>query len=216
MIIESLQVIWWSVQWGAFDDDETNHEISVGWRCRRSGARDVGSAIRSREAAGGGIQSVHGGRPLLHELQRRLVQRLCLRRRCQMVSRGVDPDLPARKLRERKKEVLIRLGSSFLWSRSKQLPCFLCEYWKRGIAFCAPFSDWLRGAAFLVCARICAPLASDRTPARPSRTARKYPMKVRNSLKSLRGRHRDNRIVRRKGRVYIINKTHRRFKARQG
>jgi len=41
-------------------------------------------------------------------------------------------------------------------------------------------------------------------------------MKVRNSLKSLRGRHRDNRIVRRKGRVYIINKTQRRFKARQG
>jgi large subunit ribosomal protein L36 len=41
-------------------------------------------------------------------------------------------------------------------------------------------------------------------------------MKVRNSLKSLRGRHRDNRLVRRKGRVYVINKTHRRFKARQG
>ena len=32
-------------------------------------------------------------------------------------------------------------------------------------------------------------------------------MKVRNSLKSLRGRHRDNKIVRRKGRVYVINKT---------
>ncbi|MGZ9083295.1 MAG: ribosomal protein bL36, partial [Rhodoplanes sp.] len=31
-------------------------------------------------------------------------------------------------------------------------------------------------------------------------------MKVRNSLRSLRGRHRDNRIVRRKGRVFIINK----------
>jgi large subunit ribosomal protein L36 len=42
------------------------------------------------------------------------------------------------------------------------------------------------------------------------------PMKVRNSLKSLRARHRDNRIVRRKGRVFIINKTQRRFKARQG
>ena len=41
-------------------------------------------------------------------------------------------------------------------------------------------------------------------------------MKVRNSLKSLHGRHRNNRIVRRKGRVYIINKTNRRFKARQG
>jgi len=42
------------------------------------------------------------------------------------------------------------------------------------------------------------------------------PMKVRNSLKSLRSRHRDNRLVRRKGRVYVINKVQRRFKARQG
>jgi large subunit ribosomal protein L36 len=41
-------------------------------------------------------------------------------------------------------------------------------------------------------------------------------MKVKNSLKSLRSRHRDNRVVRRKGRVYVINKTQRRFKARQG
>jgi len=43
-----------------------------------------------------------------------------------------------------------------------------------------------------------------------------YLMKVRNSLKSLRGRHRNNRLVRRKGRLYVINKTQRRFKARQG
>jgi large subunit ribosomal protein L36 len=42
------------------------------------------------------------------------------------------------------------------------------------------------------------------------------PMKVRNSLKSLRARHRDNVLVRRKGRVYVINKVQRRFKARQG
>ena len=42
------------------------------------------------------------------------------------------------------------------------------------------------------------------------------PMKVRNSLKSLRTRHRDNQLVRRKGRVYIINKTQKRYKARQG
>ncbi|CAO4166696.1 Large ribosomal subunit protein bL36 [Methylorubrum populi] len=42
------------------------------------------------------------------------------------------------------------------------------------------------------------------------------PMKIRNSLKSLRARHRDNQLVRRKGRVYIINKTQKRFKARQG
>jgi large subunit ribosomal protein L36 len=41
-------------------------------------------------------------------------------------------------------------------------------------------------------------------------------MKVRNSLKSLRGRHRNNRLVRRKGRVYIINTPNRRYKARQG
>jgi large subunit ribosomal protein L36 len=54
-------------------------------------------------------------------------------------------------------------------------------------------------------------------PARPAvRTSRNKPMKVRNSLKSLRARHRDNQIVRRKGRVYVINKTQKRFKARQG
>jgi large subunit ribosomal protein L36 len=41
-------------------------------------------------------------------------------------------------------------------------------------------------------------------------------MKIRNSLKSLVKRHRNNRIVRRKGRIYVINKTNRRFKARQG
>ena len=41
-------------------------------------------------------------------------------------------------------------------------------------------------------------------------------MKVRNSLKSLRSRHPSNRLVRRKGRVYVINKVQRRFKARQG
>jgi large subunit ribosomal protein L36 len=41
-------------------------------------------------------------------------------------------------------------------------------------------------------------------------------MKIRNSLKTLRTRHRNNRLVRRKGRLYVINKTNRRFKARQG
>ena len=41
-------------------------------------------------------------------------------------------------------------------------------------------------------------------------------MKVRNSLRSLKKRDKDCRIVRRKGRVYVINKTQRRFKARQG
>lgn len=41
-------------------------------------------------------------------------------------------------------------------------------------------------------------------------------MKVKNSLKSLRGRHKDNQLVRRRGRVYVINKTNRRYKARQG
>jgi large subunit ribosomal protein L36 len=41
-------------------------------------------------------------------------------------------------------------------------------------------------------------------------------MKIKNSLKSLKSRHRENRLVRRKGRVYIINKTQKRYKARQG
>ena len=38
----------------------------------------------------------------------------------------------------------------------------------------------------------------------------------RNSLKALMGRHRANKLVRRRGRVYIINKVDKRYKARQG
>lgn len=47
-------------------------------------------------------------------------------------------------------------------------------------------------------------------------TARSRPMKIKNSLKALKARHRQNRMVRRKGRIYIINKQNPRFKARQG
>jgi large subunit ribosomal protein L36 len=41
-------------------------------------------------------------------------------------------------------------------------------------------------------------------------------MKVRNSLRSMKRRDKDCRVVRRKGRVYVINKKNPRFKARQG
>ncbi len=41
-------------------------------------------------------------------------------------------------------------------------------------------------------------------------------MKVVNSLKSVKRRDKNCRIVRRRGRVYVINKRNPRFKARQG
>jgi large subunit ribosomal protein L36 len=41
-------------------------------------------------------------------------------------------------------------------------------------------------------------------------------MKIRNSLKSAKLRDKNCRVVRRKGRVYVINKTNPRYKARQG
>lgn len=41
-------------------------------------------------------------------------------------------------------------------------------------------------------------------------------MKVANSLRSLKKRHKDCQVVKRRGRVYVINKTQPRFKARQG
>lgn len=61
-------------------------------------------------------------------------------------------------------------------------------------------------------------LAHRGTPSnfRQSQESRAIVMKIRNSLKSLKGRHRDNRVIRRRGRTYVINKTNRRFKARQG
>lgn len=41
-------------------------------------------------------------------------------------------------------------------------------------------------------------------------------MKVVSSIKSLKNRHPDCQVVRRKGRVYVICKSNPRFKARQG
>ncbi len=41
-------------------------------------------------------------------------------------------------------------------------------------------------------------------------------MKIRNSLRTAKTRHKNCQVVRRKRRVYIINKTNPRFKARQG
>jgi large subunit ribosomal protein L36 len=41
-------------------------------------------------------------------------------------------------------------------------------------------------------------------------------MKVKSSLKSLKTRHRACKVVRRKGRVYVINKEDPRYKAKQG
>ena len=64
-------------------------------------------------------------------------------------------------------------------------------------------------------ARICARSVVTRTGP-PARRLEDTVMKVRSSLKSLKTRHRDCKLVRRKGRVYIINKTDPRFKAKQG
>jgi large subunit ribosomal protein L36 len=41
-------------------------------------------------------------------------------------------------------------------------------------------------------------------------------MNLRSSLKTLKTRHRDCKLVRRRGRIYVINKTNPRYKARQG
>ncbi len=41
-------------------------------------------------------------------------------------------------------------------------------------------------------------------------------MKVVHSLKTAKKRDKDGRVVRRRGRVYVINKRNPRFKARQG
>jgi large subunit ribosomal protein L36 len=48
------------------------------------------------------------------------------------------------------------------------------------------------------------------------RLAEDQAMKIANSLKTLKKRDKNCRIVRRKGRVFVINKVNPRFKARQG
>jgi large subunit ribosomal protein L36 len=53
-------------------------------------------------------------------------------------------------------------------------------------------------------------------PAWRAVNVRTVAMKIANSLKSLKKRDKNCRVVRRKGRVYVINKVNPRYKARQG
>jgi len=64
-------------------------------------------------------------------------------------------------------------------------------------------------------ASACTPSAEEPASA-PVQTQIEPTMKVRSSLKSLKTRHRDCKVVRRKGVVFVINKTDPRFKAKQG
>jgi large subunit ribosomal protein L36 len=41
-------------------------------------------------------------------------------------------------------------------------------------------------------------------------------MKIVNSLKTLKKRDRNCKVIRRRGRIYVINKVNKRYKARQG
>ena len=50
---------------------------------------------------------------------------------------------------------------------------------------------------------------------RLTRPTRVTPMKVLSSLKSAKSRHRDCKVVRRRGKVFVICKSNPRFKARQ-
>ena len=70
---------------------------------------------------------------------------------------------------------------------------------------------WLTGGGGLNSFR-----ASLRAEARQAQDPEGSVMKVRNSLRSLKKRDKDCRVIRRKGRVYVINKKNPRFKARQG
>jgi large subunit ribosomal protein L36 len=71
-------------------------------------------------------------------------------------------------------------------------------------------------SSILVPPTIHRPLGQNVTGAKTHREQMETAMKVANSLRSLKTRHRDCQIVRRKGRVYVINKTQKRYKARQG
>jgi large subunit ribosomal protein L36 len=59
-----------------------------------------------------------------------------------------------------------------------------------------------------------APARIPRAFDRPEQSA--FPMRVRNSLRSAKVRDKNCRVVRRRGRVYVINKKNPRMKVRQG
>jgi large subunit ribosomal protein L36 len=71
----------------------------------------------------------------------------------------------------------------------------------------------LRGAARLTSTR---PARISPPPYRTGNFERVRAVKIRNSLKSAKARDKNNFVVRRKGRLYVLNKKNPRMKARQG
>jgi large subunit ribosomal protein L36 len=80
------------------------------------------------------------------------------------------------------------------------------DFWPKSGAFA-----WLTGSGRANSFR-----ASLRVAEAAGTTSEGSVMKVRNSLRSLKKRDKDCRVIRRKGRTYVINKKNPRFKARQG
>lgn len=69
------------------------------------------------------------------------------------------------------------------------------------------------------CAAVCCVRAHPR-PSQPVGSStphhQEHPMKVVNSIGTLKKRHPDCQVVKRKGRIYVINKSNPRYKVRQG
>jgi large subunit ribosomal protein L36 len=82
----------------------------------------------------------------------------------------------------------------------------LTDFWRNCWVF-AWLTGFLRANSFRASLRVARAAWS---------TSKGSVMKVRNSLRSLKKRDKDCRVIRRKGRVYVINKKNPRFKARQG
>ena len=84
----------------------------------------------------------------------------------------------------------------------------LAEFWRKSGVFAAVDSTNPRRHSFRA--------SSAGAHVRFKPTFKRRAMKVRNSLRSLKKRDKDCRVIRRKGRTYVINKKNPRFKARQG
>ena len=80
------------------------------------------------------------------------------------------------------------------------------DFWRKYWVF-ARLTAFLRPQSFRASLRVASAACS---------TSKGSVMKVRKSLRSLKKRDKDCRVIRRKGRVYVINKKNPRFKARQG
>ncbi len=114
----------------------------------------------------------------------------------------------------RLKQLYVNQGETFCSRNRRRSLIPVCT--QPHLCFFLDISSFLRVVFTHIYQKICLFIARDRPLSQVKRQKTSQAMKIVNSLKTIKLRDKNCRVIRRKGRIYVINKLNPRYKARQG